>query len=237
MQKRFRSGLPRQGLRPGEPAHALSRTLNRSNTPSDVQGPEEPARPLRLQRPRHLVLLWPKTQGVTACVALSHAQRRARRPWPPARGILTQRWSMAVGKAVTGIPVFMGNPVYNLDNSWISSTAPPPGSSFPGTISPTRYRSHHETGLSVPSGGSGGDAGCDHIPRRRASSVKAVLFELRCSPTRGSTLPDPVPLRTEELGGLLRRHAGLSITWSSSEARRRSGPVHEDRPGMEVALL
>lgn len=89
-----------------------------------------------------------KTLGVTACVALSmindHPETVA-----ACEGDLDGAVSMIVGKAVTGRAVFMGNPVYNLDNTLDIVHCTSPRKLLSDRIQPYEIRSHHETGLSV----------------------------------------------------------------------------------------
>jgi L-fucose isomerase-like protein len=89
-----------------------------------------------------------KQLGVTSCLALSLLNDE---PGLIAacEGDLDAAISMVVGKAVSDQPVFMGNPVYHLDNTLdiVHCTAP---RRLTGDAK-TNYtvRSHHETGVSV----------------------------------------------------------------------------------------
>ncbi len=89
-----------------------------------------------------------KQLGVTSCLALSLLNDEACMI-AACEGDLDAAVSMAVGKAVSGRPVFMGNPVYHLDNTLdiVHCTAP---RKLTGDAK-TRFtvRSHHETGMSV----------------------------------------------------------------------------------------
>lgn len=89
-----------------------------------------------------------KQLGVTSCLALSLLNDEAGMI-AACEGDLDAAVSMAVGKAVSGRPVFMGNPVYHLDNTLdiVHCTAP---RKLTGNVQ-THYtvRSHHETGMSV----------------------------------------------------------------------------------------
>ena len=89
-----------------------------------------------------------KQLGVTSCLALSLLNDDSEFI-AACEGDLDAAISMVVGKAVSGRPVFMGNPVYHLDNTLdiVHCTAP---RKLTGE-SKTSYtvRSHHETGVSV----------------------------------------------------------------------------------------
>lgn len=89
-----------------------------------------------------------KQLGVTSCLALSLLNDEPRLI-AACEGDLDAAVSMVVGKAVSGQPVFMGNPVYHLDNTLdiVHCTAP---RKLTGDAK-TNYtvRSHHETGVSV----------------------------------------------------------------------------------------
>ena len=89
-----------------------------------------------------------KQLGVTSCLALSLLNDEPRMI-AACEGDLDAAVSMVVGKAVSGRPVFMGNPVYHLDNTLdlVHCTAP---RKLTGE-GKTNYtvRSHHETGVSV----------------------------------------------------------------------------------------
>ncbi len=89
-----------------------------------------------------------KTLGVTACTALSLINDE---PGTIAacEGDLDAAVSMIVGKAVTGLPVFMGNPVYSLKNTLDIVHCTAPRRLLSTAIQPYELRSHHETGLSV----------------------------------------------------------------------------------------
>lgn len=89
-----------------------------------------------------------KTLGVTACVALSMLNDEPETV-AACEGDLDAAVSMTVGKAVTGMPVFMGNPVYNLDNTLDIVHCTSPRKLVSGNNQPYEIRSHHETGLSV----------------------------------------------------------------------------------------
>lgn len=89
-----------------------------------------------------------KTLGVTACTALSLINDE---PGTIAacEGDLDAAVSMIVGKAVTGLPVFMGNPVYSLKNTLDIVHCTAPRRLLTSAVQPYDLRSHHETGLSV----------------------------------------------------------------------------------------
>lgn len=89
-----------------------------------------------------------KQLGVTSCLALSLLNDDAECS-AACEGDLDAAVSMIVGKALTGKPVFMGNPVYHRDNTLdlVHCTAPRRLTGDEG-ISYT-VRSHHETGVSV----------------------------------------------------------------------------------------
>jgi hypothetical protein len=89
-----------------------------------------------------------KTLGVTACVALSMLNDEPD-TIAACEGDLDAAVSMIVGKAVTGLPIFMGNPVYNLDNTLDIVHCTAPRKLLGGVPQPYEIRSHHETGLSV----------------------------------------------------------------------------------------
>jgi L-fucose isomerase-like protein len=84
---------------------------------------------------------------VTSCIALSLLNDQ---PGTVAacEGDLDAAVSMIVGKAVSGLPVFMGNPVYYLDDrlDLVHCTAPRRLTSEAQSYT---VRTHHETGLSV----------------------------------------------------------------------------------------
>lgn len=89
-----------------------------------------------------------KQLGVTSCLALSLLNDEPRMV-AACEGDLDAAVSMVVGKAVAGQPVFMGNPVYHLDNTLdiVHCTAP---RKLTGDVKTSvTVRSHHETGLSV----------------------------------------------------------------------------------------
>lgn len=89
-----------------------------------------------------------KQLGVTSCLALSLLNDT---PGVVAacEGDLDAAMSMVVGKAVSGRPVFMGNPVYHLNDTLdiVHCTAPRKLTGEAGL--PYTVRSHHETGVSV----------------------------------------------------------------------------------------
>jgi hypothetical protein len=89
-----------------------------------------------------------KTLGVTACLALSMINDT---PGMVAacEGDMDSAISMLVGKAVTGRPVFMGNPVFNLNNTLDLVHCTAPRKLLGEEVQPYEIRSHHETGLSV----------------------------------------------------------------------------------------
>ena len=89
-----------------------------------------------------------KQLGVTSCLALSLLNDDPRFV-AACEGDLDAAVSMAVGKAVAGRPVFMGNPVYHLNDTLdiVHCTAP---RKLNGEADlPYTVRSHHETGVSV----------------------------------------------------------------------------------------
>lgn len=85
--------------------------------------------------------------GVTSCLALSLLNDT---PGFVAacEGDLDAAVSMIIGKKLTGRPIFMGNPVFNRDDTLdlVHCTAP---RALLGGIQPYEVRSHHETGKSV----------------------------------------------------------------------------------------
>ena len=89
-----------------------------------------------------------KTLGVTACVALSMLNDEPETV-AACEGDLDSAVSMIVGKAITGMPVFMGNPVYNLENTLDIVHCTAPRKLLSANTQPYEIRSHHETGLSV----------------------------------------------------------------------------------------
>lgn len=89
-----------------------------------------------------------KTLGVTACIALSTINDEPD-SIAACEGDLDAAVSMIVGKAVTGLPVFMGNPVYNLNGTLDIVHCTAPRRLLSAGIQPYEIRSHHETGLSV----------------------------------------------------------------------------------------
>lgn len=88
-----------------------------------------------------------KQLRVTSCIALSLLNDQPS-TIAACEGDLDAAISMIVGKAVSGLPVFMGNPVYHLDDSLdlVHCTAP---RRLTGGAMNYTVRSHHETGLSV----------------------------------------------------------------------------------------
>ena len=89
-----------------------------------------------------------KQLGVTSCLALSLLNDE---PGLIAacEGDLDAAISMVVGKAVSGQPVFMGNPVYHLDNTLDIVHCTAPRRLTGDTKTSYTVRSHHETGVSV----------------------------------------------------------------------------------------
>lgn len=89
-----------------------------------------------------------KQLKVTSCLALSLLNDE---PGFTAacEGDIDASVSMVIGKAVSGMPVFMGNPVYHIDDTLdiVHCTAPRKLTGEAGTK--VTVRSHHETGLSV----------------------------------------------------------------------------------------
>ena len=89
-----------------------------------------------------------KQLKVTSCLALSLLNDE---PGVVAacEGDIDAAISMAVGKAVSGLPVFMGNPVYHIDDTLdiVHCTAPRRLSG--DQAAKITVRSHHETGLSM----------------------------------------------------------------------------------------
>jgi L-fucose isomerase-like protein len=89
-----------------------------------------------------------KQLGVTSCLALSLLNDDPR-IIAACEGDLDAAVSMVIGKAVSGRPVFMGNPIYHLDDTLdiVHCTAP---RRLIGEGEPKyTVRSHHETGMSV----------------------------------------------------------------------------------------
>jgi L-fucose isomerase-like protein len=89
-----------------------------------------------------------KQLGVTSCLALSLLNDEPRMI-AACEGDLDAAVSMVVGKAVSKQPVFMGNPVYHIDNTLdiVHCTSP---RKLTGDVQMNyTVRSHHETGLSV----------------------------------------------------------------------------------------
>lgn len=117
-----------------------------------------------------------RTLGVTACVALSMLNDD---PGYIAacEGDLDSAFSMAVGKAVTGRPIFMGNPVYNLDNTLDLVHCTAPRKLLTEKVQPYEIRSHHETGLSVAQRVEADPGQVGTIFRIGAEFKKAVVFE------------------------------------------------------------
>ncbi|MGI6783906.1 MAG: hypothetical protein ACOX5A_06725 [Aminivibrio sp.] len=117
-----------------------------------------------------------KTLGVTACVSLSMLNDD---PGFVAacEGDLDSAFSMAVGKAVTGRPIFMGNPVYNLDNTLDLVHCTAPRKLLSDKLQPYEIRSHHETGLSVAQRVEAEPGQVGTIFRIGAEFQKAVVFE------------------------------------------------------------
>ena len=89
-----------------------------------------------------------KQLGVTSCLALSLLNDDPHLV-AACEGDLDAAVSMAIGKAVSGRPVFMGNPVYHLNDTLdiVHCTAPRKLTGEAGL--PYTVRSHHETGASV----------------------------------------------------------------------------------------
>lgn len=85
--------------------------------------------------------------GVTSCLALS-LLNDAPGTVAACEGDLDAAVSMIIGKKLTGRPVFMGNPVFNRDDTLdlVHCTAP---RALLGGVQPYEVRSHHETGKSV----------------------------------------------------------------------------------------
>ncbi|NVO15507.1 MAG: hypothetical protein HXX10_15865 [Rhodoplanes sp.] len=88
-----------------------------------------------------------KQLHVTSCIALSLLNDQPN-TIAACEGDLDAAVSMIVGKAVSGLPVFMGNPVYYLDDrlDLVHCTAPRRLTSEAMNYT---VRTHHETGLSV----------------------------------------------------------------------------------------
>ena len=117
-----------------------------------------------------------KTLGVTACVALSMLNDDPNFI-AACEGDLDSAFSMTVGKAVTGKPVFMGNPVYNLDNTLDLVHCTAPRKLISEEVQPYEIRSHHETGLSVAQRVEVGGDQMGTIFRIGNEFKRAVVFE------------------------------------------------------------
>ena len=89
-----------------------------------------------------------KTLGVTSCLALSMINDEPETT-AACEGDLDSAVSMIVGKAVTGRPVFMGNPIFNRDNTLDIVHCTAPRRLVSSAAQPYEIRSHHETGMSV----------------------------------------------------------------------------------------
>jgi L-fucose isomerase-like protein len=89
-----------------------------------------------------------KQLGVTSCLALSLLNDDPRMI-AACEGDLDAAVSMVVGKAVSRQPVFMGNPVYHLDNTLDIVHCTAPRKLTGDTKTNYTVRSHHETGVSV----------------------------------------------------------------------------------------
>ncbi len=89
-----------------------------------------------------------KTLGVTSCLALSMINDDPETT-AACEGDLDSAVSMIVGKAATGRPVFMGNPVFNRDNTLDIVHCTAPRRLVSSAAQPYEIRSHHETGMSV----------------------------------------------------------------------------------------
>ena len=89
-----------------------------------------------------------KQLKVTACLALSLLNDE---PGIVAacEGDIDAAVSMVVGKAVSGLPVFMGNPVYHIDDTLDIVHCTAPRRLGGEQAAKVTIRSHHETGLSV----------------------------------------------------------------------------------------
>jgi L-fucose isomerase-like protein len=89
-----------------------------------------------------------KSLGVTACLALSLLNDDARFV-AACEGDLDAAVSMIIGKSLTELPVFMGNPVFNRNNTLDLVHCTAPRRLLGDAIQPFTVRSHHETGKSV----------------------------------------------------------------------------------------
>lgn len=89
-----------------------------------------------------------KQLGVTSCLALSLLNDEPD-TIAACEGDLDAAVSMIVGKAVSDQPVFMGNPVYHLDNTLDIVHCTAPRRLTGDTKTNYTVRSHHETGVSV----------------------------------------------------------------------------------------
>jgi L-fucose isomerase-like protein len=89
-----------------------------------------------------------KQLKVTSCLALSLLNDE---PGVVAacEGDIDAAVSMVVGKAVSGLPVFMGNPVYHIDNTLDIVHCTAPRRLGGDQVAKITVRSHHETGLSM----------------------------------------------------------------------------------------
>lgn len=89
-----------------------------------------------------------KNLGVTACLALSLLNDDPRFV-AACEGDMDAAISMIIGKSLTGRPVFMGNPVFNRNNTVDLVHCTAPRQLLSDEVQPYTIRSHHETGKSV----------------------------------------------------------------------------------------
>ena len=89
-----------------------------------------------------------KSLGVTACLALSLLNDDCRFV-AACEGDLDAAVSMIIGKSLTNLPVFMGNPVFNRNNTLDLVHCTSPRRLLGTDVQPYTVRSHHETGKSV----------------------------------------------------------------------------------------
>lgn len=89
-----------------------------------------------------------KSLGVTSCLALSLLNDDSRYT-AACEGDLDAAVSLIIGKSLTNRPVFMGNPVFNRDNTLDLVHCTAPRRLLDENVQPFTIRSHHETGLSV----------------------------------------------------------------------------------------
>ena len=165
--------------------------------------------------------------SVTACVALSMLNdERDRRREGTGRRLHDRRQGDHRDARLRGTR-------YNLRTRSTSSTAPRPGS-LPRTRSRTDPLAPRDGALRLAAGGGGGGARRDHLPHRQRVPERRALRGAPALEPEARHLPDAVPLRPEELGGVLRRHARLPSHGRLRPPRRRPRALHVERLGLEV---